>query len=216
MLLIKMIDYKEIDKVCRTSELRKIIRKNFDIGLMGLKSEGKTLVMSYMLFILYLNGYKVFSNYTLNFPHHKIDSMNDFQKIYDLYDINVNKVVALDDIEYIFSSKFTNKEVSRKISDITLFLGKQNCSFFYSTKRSMAVLIDIRESSTNEFWFPRKVRYKYNSDKFYDEIMDDYLNNYKIVIDRYDVNLDPLKPLEIKGIENLVCLYDTQEMIKGM
>ena len=183
----------------------KIKRQSYDIGIFGKKGCGKTILLSFIGFLKKKQGFIVFSNYPLKYNHIIINDLKDFNKIYE-YDKNVQKVFLGDDFEKWFHSRLSKSKLNVEINDILLDWGKMNCSLIYTAKRSMAIDIGLRDS-TCEFWFPELKPIINNN------ILYDYLNFLKIIITRYDENLESLPQITIKGLQYLSQLYDTQQIV---
>lgn len=98
-------------------ELIPIKRKSFTIAFLGNKGVGKTLLMTLLGYMYYLKGYIIFSNYPVKFKHILIDSLKDFQNIYDLYDMNIKKLFIGDDFERWFNSRNYKSKINIEIDE---------------------------------------------------------------------------------------------------
>ena len=193
------------------SKLVKLKRQSYDIGLFGKKSTGKTLILSFLGYLKYKQGATIYSNYPLNIPHKYINTLQDLNEIYKE---NPNKVKIFlgDDFERCFNSRNTRGQINKELNDILLDWGKINCSLYYTAKRSMAIDIGLRDS-TSEFWFPElKQGYKSENPNINKQLKD-YLNFLYINITRFDENLDTLPSIRVFRLQNIVPIFDTQTII---
>lgn len=120
------------------------------IGIfLGSQNSGKTLVMTSFAYDYYKKGYKIYSNYNLNFPYELITS--ELLKEYTLSNKQFNKVVFLiDEINIIFDSRNFGKK-SQKI--FTYFI-------LQSSKRNVNILGTTQQFNTIEKRFRENVNFK--------------------------------------------------------
>lgn len=136
----------------------------------------------------------------------------DLNKIYN-YDVNTKKIFLGDDFERWFSSKTAKSKINKELNDILLDWGKINCSIYYTAKRSMAILIDLREN-TSEFWFPELYLTYESKDEKINNQLKNYLNFLEINVTRYDENIEELPSLTFTNLQNYVYLFDTTTQVQ--
>lgn len=115
------------------------------IGYTGKRGSGKTLTMTKDLYNYHKQGFKVYSNYNLNFAEqitteelHKI-TREDF-KFSDC-------VIAIDEIQIIFdSSRYMAKE-NKNFSNFVQQIRKRNIILLYSTQFIKRTDVRIRENT---------------------------------------------------------------------
>lgn len=194
-------------------KLVKLKRQSKDIGLFGKKGVGKTTLLvlkSFMEFMLY--DAQVYSNFNLGFPHVRIKSLKDFDRIPN---DDKRKVFLGDDFEFWFNSRNVSSKLNKDLVDVLLNWGKKNVSLVYSAKREMAIDKSLRES-TIEFWELNLKQTIYNKDVTKNNILKKYLNFLYIEVERYDQNLDGLPSFRIKNLQHIVPLFDTKEIIDNI
>ena len=182
-------------------------RSCFTIGFFGNKGEGKTFVMALLGLIFKQQGFIIFSNINLSYNHVRINNIKDFNKIYD-YDINTNKLFIGDDFERNFNSRLFRSDLNVALNEILIDWGKINCSCLYSSKRNQIIDIGLRDT-TDQFWYISK-KLMYHSDYFN---INDYLDFYQIIIQRFDCNLNPLSTFSLSNLPLYKNLYETQEIV---
>jgi len=192
-------------------KLTKLKRGSVDLGFTGVKSIGKTLAMTFYLYIEYLKGRKIYTNYPLNFEHIMINTFQDLNNACD-------GVVCVDDSEYLLSSKFLKGENKSDVIDVMLNFGKRNLDYWYSLKRFLEGDKSIRSLSTKFVFVERYLRE--NNCNTVEELIDfsKYINNYYLELRVYD-RMDLVNPElyeQINDLEIWCNLYDTTYEVKNL
>lgn len=103
------------------------------ICFVGKPRSGKTLGMTQRAYVNYLQGHKIYSNYTLNFPNTKMN----VQEMLDITLSDVeqgNKTLCIQEADKIFDSRRSAKEENRLLSSLTGQSGKRNLDILYDTQ----------------------------------------------------------------------------------
>lgn len=187
----------------------------------GYQNSGKTLAMTYFLYLYYKKGYKIYSNYNLNFPHTKINKeiLVDFAKS----DIQFNKcIIAIDEIHIYFDSRNFSSKDNKIFSYLVLQSSKRNVHIFGTTQEFMNIELRLRTNCNIKTFCNRYIKYgegefkevksnirnlnKIMNDKLYIRclIMNKRIEGINTVIDK--------KELFIKA-KPLFDIYDTRELI---
>lgn len=117
------------------------------VGDMGC---GKTFLLTLLGYWHYLNGETVYSNYPVNFPHVKIDSIKVLENAKD-------GVVLLDEVHLIADSRTAMRRQNRISSIILLKSRKRKLRFYMTSQRPD--LIDRRVRDQVTFWlYPSPVQ----------------------------------------------------------
>jgi hypothetical protein len=118
-------------------------QNNLVVGFKGLKGSGKTLAMTLFIYMEYLRGKKVYTNYEVSFPHELID----VQKLVEL-DIELqNSVIAIDELHMICDSRRSSKKQNILMSYFILQSRHRSVNFYYTTQFDRQVDVRIRENT---------------------------------------------------------------------
>jgi hypothetical protein len=191
------------------------------IGFIGQRGSGKTLSMSIELYKKYLQGYKIYSNYHLNFPH-TIITVDDLMTFAESGMYFGNSIFAIDEIHIWFDSRASGK--------------KRNVIFSYFLNQSSKNDIDVYY--TSQFSRQVEVRMRLNTEVVVESVCrtfvwkDDYsppviLENYRPKPNDYktkayitnfitkfsDTGADKLTKRIYSG-DKYFKLYDTRQVIK--
>lgn len=203
---------EEKKPVVNFDSLVKLKRSSYDIGTVGKKGIGKTLLESvYGFYKQRKQGYIVYSNYPLNYPHIFIDNISDFNKILSS-DVNKPKIFLGDDFERWFHSRNTKSKTNIELNEILLDFGKVSCSVFFSQKRSMSVDLGMRDSAS-EWWIPSLQLAYITNDQNLNNKLKKYLNFLCLNVQRFDDQLQPLGTFQIHNLQHHVKLFDTTTII---
>ena len=110
-----MVHSDKYDKctVRDNSIFTRLWRSTYDIGIFGKKGSGKTMYMSYLGFCAQQEGYTIYSNYSLNYPHIRIRTMEDFNLIFKEDPVQ-KKILLLDDGERWLNSRVSSSKINKK------------------------------------------------------------------------------------------------------
>jgi len=191
----------DVDVVGRTP----LKRTNLDVCFYGNKGSGKTIAMTYFAFKKYLEGYRVYSNYNLDFDHTLLRTIHDFTTIQ-----GNGAVLLCDDFESWVSSKFRSNNEKKDMLEASLNFGKRNINYFYwSCKRAMEIDKTLR-ACVDYFVKCDMVLKDYDGDGD-----DQYLENYVVSCDVYGgLDLMNVQRIIIDNLELWAELYNTSEEIK--
>lgn len=192
-------------------ELIKIKRKNKAIGLIGTWSKGKTLFKVWYCYLLFrFEGYIVFSNIPLKFPHILIESIEDIKKIRTDYNPDDKKIFLADDFEFWFSNRSYASKTNKSLNEILIFFGKINCDIIYSSKRGN---VDIGlVLVTNEFYHLEMYNYIFPPIEIISN-PEDYLNFCCIELRGVHSDGKEIPPKYLINLDKICRLYDTQHTI---
>lgn len=112
------------------------------IGFVGFRGSGKTLLMVFFAYLLYLSGKKIFSNIKLFFPYEEINPMD----IVTLSPKLENAVILLDEIHMLADSRVSGGKQNRYISYFALQSRHRNCDILYTTQQDKQAEKRIRET----------------------------------------------------------------------
>lgn len=188
-------------------------------GITGLMNSGKTLLMTYRLFLEYCKGRDIITNYRVNFPHRKINK--DFLIWLSKKETNLNNIaMALDELWIWLDCRQAQKNTfatyifnQSSKTDMQIFFTAQHngqidrrirLNMHRITSCSRAILLDGKFHAIDE------------ENRFLSEEMQE--NLYIKVIDFKRINvsvytdLRPQRPYYIKA-KPIFSLYDTTERI---
>jgi hypothetical protein len=119
----------------------------------------KTYTMTWCLFQDYLHGNTIYSNYGLNFPHHKIESRTGLREVLQKMD---NVSVGLDEFHVYFSGY---DSVSRKNGNYDIMeFGKQTRKRKVKLYGTGQTLLDFHKSIRRlmvKVWVTKKLHYNF-------------------------------------------------------
>ena len=191
------------------------------IGFIGQRNSGKTLSMTIEAYKKYLQGYKIYSNYHLNFPHtpYTVDDLMMFAESGMYFG---NSIFLIDEIHIWFDSRASGKKRNIIFSYFLNQSSKNDIDIYYTSQFSRQVEIRMRlnteivvESAT------RVVLWKNPDSK--PIILENYRpkpHDYKTVayvtnkITKFsDTGMDKVSVRMYKG-NKYFKLYDTRQVIK--
>lgn len=115
-------------------------------GFVGRRGRGKTLLMTRRLYQRYLAGYRVMTNYHVNFPHEKLDADRLLKMGDDLQDC----AIGIDELHVLMDSRNSQSGRNKLLSYFILQTRKRNVVLFYTTQHEMQV--DVRLRRNTDFW----------------------------------------------------------------
>lgn len=118
------------------------------IGIfLGDQNSGKTLSMTYYALRYFKNGFKVYSNYNLNFRHEKLNK--DVLINFVTGKVQFNKAIfCIDEIYLLLDARSFGKKASKLISYLLLQTSKRNVHVFGSAQRFNTVEKRFRENTS--------------------------------------------------------------------
>ena len=103
------------------------------IAFVGKPRTGKTLHMTIMAHDDYQKGYKIFSNYQLNFPHKRLSVESMLKIPFD--DVERNpKTLCIQEADKVFDSRRSMRNENVLLSSLTGQSGKRNLNIYYDTQ----------------------------------------------------------------------------------
>lgn len=118
-------------------------QNNLVIGLKGLKGGGKTLVMTVLLYLEYLEGKKIYTNYEVSFPHEILD----VDKLVRLDKSLENAVIGIDELHMICDARRHGKRQNILMSYFVLQSRHRSVNFYYTTQFDRQIDVRIRENT---------------------------------------------------------------------
>lgn len=113
------------------------------IGFIGQRGSGKTLSMTIELYKKYKQGYKIYSNYHLNFPHTAI-TVDDLIAFAESGMYFGNSIFAIDEIHIWFDSRCSGKKRNIIFSYFLNQSSKNDIDIYYTSQFSRQVEIRMR------------------------------------------------------------------------
>lgn len=197
-----------------------LLRKSSDTGIFGNKSMGKTMTMTFIGLVYYFMDYLVFSNYTVKYPHIRIDSLTSFDLVRK-YPQSKKKVILMEDFERWVNSRNVKEKKNYDINSICIDNGKNNASIVYTSKRPMAVDISLRDTVDVAIETEPILPVRCNTgnkvlDRYVNNLWSDDLEMIWIKIKAFDNNLDPIgdNPFYLTNPVFVGSLYNTQEILE--
>lgn len=118
-------------------------KNNLVVGIVGLKGSGKTLVLTILLFMAYLNGRKVYTNYRVFFPHEILD----IEKMIKL-DISLkNAVIGISEMHMICDARRHGKKQNILMSYFVLQSRHRSVDLYYDSQFERQVDIRIVDNT---------------------------------------------------------------------
>jgi len=118
-------------------------QNNLVVGIKGLKGGGKTLFLTLLLYLDYLNGKKIYSNYRLCFPHEIIDVEKLVKLDVELKDASI----GIDEIHMICDSRRSGRKQNLLMSYFVLQSRHRSVNLYYTTQFNRQVDVRIRENT---------------------------------------------------------------------
>lgn len=103
---------------------------NFVISITGIKGSGKTLVLTLLLYLDYLRGRKIYTNFPVSFPFEFID----IQKMVDLNIELENCTIGLTELHAIADSRLSGKKQNILMSYFVLQSRHRHVNFYYDSQ----------------------------------------------------------------------------------
>jgi len=117
------------------------------MAIIGELGSGKTLSLTYMAFRNWLKGKEIFSNYRLNFPHVRVKSIKQIDKMREGF-------FAGDELWLWLDSRASRKKVNIVVSSILAKSRKRGIHIAYTTQSFRQIDIRIR-NITDFFGIPK-------------------------------------------------------------
>ena len=132
--------------------------ESFNGGL----GSGKTLRMTCRMYEMHLEGWKIYSNYDLHFPHTKINPTDLINGLFD--DELDDAIVGMTEAYTFLDSRYSGSESSRFLTYFILQTRKRKIKFFYDAQLIGSVDIRLR-GVTNRVYECHKIVKDKNIDK---------------------------------------------------
>lgn len=113
------------------------------IGFIGQRGSGKTLTMVRFAYEKYLEGYKIYSNINLNFPHetYTVDDLLDYAENGKYFG---QTIFIIDEVHILFDSRSAGKKRNRIFSYFLNQSSKNALDVYYTTQFSRQVELRLR------------------------------------------------------------------------
>lgn len=119
------------------------LQDNLVISITGFKRSGKTLLLTLLLYIDYLMGRKIYTNYPVNFPHEIID----IDKMIDL-DVELqNATIGITEMHTICDSRKHGRKQNLQMSYFVTQSGHRSVNLYYDTQFNNTVDKRIRQNT---------------------------------------------------------------------
>lgn len=118
-------------------------QNNLVVGFKGLKRSGKTLAMTLFLYLEYLKGKKILTNYWVSFPHEIID----VQKLVELHEDIEDSAIGIDEIHMICDSRRSSKKQNILMSYFVLQSGHRDVNLYYTSQFNKQFDVRIRDNT---------------------------------------------------------------------
>lgn len=112
----------------------------------GRRGRGKTLLMTRRLYRRYKMGYKIYTNYNVEFPHEKLDAVKLMEMGKELH----NCAMGVDELQTMIDSRNSMSIRNKLISYFILQTRKRNVVLFGTTQHER--MIDIRLRQQTDYW----------------------------------------------------------------
>ncbi len=191
------------------------------MGWIGQRGSGKTLSMTIELYKKYLQGYKIYSNYHLNFPYTPV-TVDDLLTFAEAGMYFGNTVFAIDEIHIYFDSRASAKKRNMIFSYFLNQSSKNDIDIYYTTQFARQVEIRLRLNTEVVIESTAKVAL-WRTPKSKPVMLENYRpkpNDYKTLCyihNRYikfsDTGADKVTSRVFKA-NKYFKLYDTKQVIK--
>ena len=187
---------------------------------LGNQNGGKTLAMTYFTRLYYERGYKIYSNYNLNFPHEKITK--DMIEEYTKSRLQFEKTVfAIDEIYLFFDSRNSSTKSNKIFSYFVTQTSKNDVVLLGTAQFLNTVEKRLRENNNNLIYCNRVLKTKkgFQTLKKNIRFLDDEMNKslfIKILMLRKIIDglsEDVIKKTMFIKAESLFKQYNTKELI---
>jgi len=116
---------------------------NLVIGILGTKGSGKTLFLTILLYIEYLTGKKIYTNYEVFFPHEILD----VNKLIRLDEQLTNAVIGITELHTICDSRRSGSKQNIQFSYFVLQSRHRSVNFYYDDQFERQFDVRIRENT---------------------------------------------------------------------
>jgi len=175
----------------------------------GYQNSGKTLAMTYFLYMYYKRGYTIYSNYSLSFPHKKINKKTLIE--FATSDKQFNKcIIAIDEIHIYFDSRSFSSKANKIFSYLVLQSSKRDVHIFGTTQEFMNIELRLRTNCNLRIFCNRFIKQlvsKKNKDYVFNEVKSNVRKLNGVMNDRLYIRCLMLN----KRIENVSVIVDRKE-----
>ncbi|MCJ7572352.1 MAG: hypothetical protein MUO82_10850 [Candidatus Thermoplasmatota archaeon] len=118
-------------------------QNNLVVGILGTKGSGKTLLLTILLYLDFLSGKKIYTNYEVNFPHEIID----INKLINLDKELTNSTIGITEIHTICDSRRSGNKQNVQFSYFVLQSRHRSVNLYYDSQFNRQFDIRIRENT---------------------------------------------------------------------
>lgn len=172
------------------------------IGFVGPRGQGKTLLMSARLRRRYRRGYKILTNYEVNFPHGSLNA----KKLVEMGEELKNCAIGVDEIHVLLDSRNSMSNRNKMITYFILQTRKRNVVLFFTTQDYGQV--DVRLRRNTDFWVECIRITKIHS------VTGKKIKTNKFLYKIYEGLTGRLLDIRLINGEQFFGIYDTQEVIR--
>lgn len=115
-------------------------------GIIGRRGNGKTLLMVRRLYRRWKMGYRIITNFWVDFPHETLDAA----RLVEMGDDLKNCAIGIDEFHVLADSRNSGRERNKMISYFILQTRKRNVVLYYTTQHEMQV--DVRVRRSTDYW----------------------------------------------------------------
>lgn len=186
---------------------------------LGEQNSGKTLSLTYYAYKYFKEGFKIYSNYNLNFPHEKLD--RETLESYTTGKIQFSKsVFCIDELYLIFDSRNFGRKFSKIFSYFVLQTSKRNVHLLGTAQFFNTIDKRFRENTNFLCYCQRMAKFENeyraiaNNVRFLDNNMDLYIKNNFIIRSSIEgmFNHNQSKSFYLLA-KPIFKLYDTTELL---
>jgi hypothetical protein len=124
-------------------EIQKTKQNNLVIGILGHKGSGKTLFLAILLYLEYLSGKKIYTNFEVSFPHEILD----INKLISLDKELTNAVIGITEIHMICDARRSGSKQNTQFSYFVLQSRHRSVNFYYDSQFGRQYDVRIRENT---------------------------------------------------------------------
>lgn len=118
-------------------------QNNLVVGIVGLKGSGKTLILTLLLYIEFLNGRKVYTNYEVFFPHELLD----INKLIKLDESLKDSAIGISEMHMICDARKHTRTQNIQMSYFILQSRHRSVNVYYDTQMERQIDIRIVENT---------------------------------------------------------------------
>lgn len=118
-------------------------QNNLVVSISGVKGSGKTLILTLLLYLEYLSGKKVYTNYDVSFPHEYLD----IDKLISLDKELTNSVIGITELHMICDSRRSGSKQNINFSYFILQSRHRSVNFYYDSQFNRQVDIRIKQNT---------------------------------------------------------------------